>query len=346
MTPHEQWRDAQISHMVGLRRLSSSVVKRIIRLLDATDEDLSAQIARRLASIDGPFPLSRRETERLERLAARLRDIRGQAFDAVSSELRQEMLDLASYEVEFQQGLAASVLDIDVVAPSVSQLRAAVVSRPFQGRLLREWASGLEQADRRRIRDEINIGLTEGESIQQIARRVRGRRSNRYRDGVIHITRRNAEAVVRTAVSHTQNVARQELYQANADIVQSVQWTATLDSRTSAVCRGRDGRIYPLDKAPAIPAHINCRSVLVPYFGPRAGERASEFGPVPDATTYGDWLRRRGAQEQDEILGVDKGRLFRRGKLTLNKFIDRAGNELTLDQLRTREAQAFERAGL
>ncbi|MEM6902242.1 MAG: hypothetical protein AAF556_03265, partial [Pseudomonadota bacterium] len=132
----------------------------------------------------------------------------------------------------------------------------------------------------------------------------------------------------------------------NADLVQGLQWTATLDSRTSAVCRGRDGNVYPLNRAPAIPAHINCRSVYVAYFGPREGERASEFGPVPDATTYSEWLRRRPAAEQDEILGSTKGRLFRRGDLTLDRFIDRAGNELTLDELRSREAAAFDRAGL
>ncbi|MEM6903334.1 MAG: hypothetical protein AAF556_08875, partial [Pseudomonadota bacterium] len=204
MTPHEQLRDAQISHAVGLRRLDAGILRRIIGLLDATEDDLAVQIRQRLASIDGPFPLSQAETERLREMLSRLRGIRDDAYAVVNDTLRDEMIDLAQYEVEFQQRLTADNLGIDLTAPSVGTLRAAVTRRPFQGRLLRDWARGLRDIDRQRIADEINIGLVEGEGIERIVRRIRGTRRRRYRDGVLEISRRNAAAVVRTAVSHTQ----------------------------------------------------------------------------------------------------------------------------------------------
>ena len=70
------------------------------------------------------------------------------------------------------------------------------------------------------------------------------------------------------------------------------------------------------------------------------GTRASLNGQVSADFTYGDWLKRQPIEVQDDILGVTKGRLFRKGGLSMGRFIDRKGQELTLDQLRAKEADA------
>lgn len=62
--------------------------------------------------------------------------------------------------------------------------------------------------------------------------------------------------------------------------------------------------------------------------------------------TYGEWLKRQPASVQDDILGKAKGKLFRTSELPVDRFVDRAGQEYTLEQLRKRESEAFERAGL
>jgi hypothetical protein len=69
-------------------------------------------------------------------------------------------------------------------------------------------------------------------------------------------------------------------------------------------------------------------------------------GQVPAETTYEDWLRTKPAAFQDEILGSEKGRLFRAGGLKLDAFVDRKGREYSLDELRRREGMAFRKAGL
>jgi Na+-transporting NADH:ubiquinone oxidoreductase subunit NqrA len=61
---------------------------------------------------------------------------------------------------------------------------------------------------------------------------------------------------------------------------------------------------------------------------------------------YDRWLRRQPVAFQNDVLGVAKGKLFRQGGLTLDRFISRAGDELTLEQLREREFGAWENAGL
>ena len=69
-------------------------------------------------------------------------------------------------------------------------------------------------------------------------------------------------------------------------------------------------------------------------------------GQVPADMTYQDWLRKQPASRQDDILGVTKGKLFRQGGLTLDRFVDRAGRELNLTELRKKNAEAFAKAGL
>jgi hypothetical protein len=74
--------------------------------------------------------------------------------------------------------------------------------------------------------------------------------------------------------------------------------------------------------------------------------RASMDGQVPADTTYGEWLKNQSTARQDEILGPERGALFRQGKLPLDRFANDRGKWLSLDELRERDAKAFERAGL
>lgn len=69
-------------------------------------------------------------------------------------------------------------------------------------------------------------------------------------------------------------------------------------------------------------------------------------GTVPATTTYPDFLRRQSAAVQDDILGPTKGALFRRGGLSLDKFVEESGRELTLAELAARHEGAFLAANL
>jgi minor head protein-like len=69
-------------------------------------------------------------------------------------------------------------------------------------------------------------------------------------------------------------------------------------------------------------------------------------GPIPVTTSYQDWLRSQSAQFQDYVLGKTKARLFRDGRLSLDKFIGANGGELTLKELARLERDAFKAAGL
>lgn len=78
-----------------------------------------------------------------------------------------------------------------------------------------------------------------------------------------------------------------------------------------------------------------------------ARKRVRELvGQVPAKTTYNDWLKTQPVEFQVDTLGKTRADLFRKGGLTLDKFIDVDGTTLTLKEVAQRDAAAFERAGL
>lgn len=84
--------------------------------------------------------------------------------------------------------------------------------------------------------------------------------------------------------------------------VEQFEIVATLDSHTSDICRGMDGKHFPMSEwkvgVTAPPFHVHCRSTTVPYFDDEfdaVGERAArdeETGKtyfVPGNMTYKEW---------------------------------------------------------
>jgi SPP1 gp7 family putative phage head morphogenesis protein len=184
----------------------------------------------------------------------------------------------------------------------------------------------------RDVRQAIQAGVIEGKTTPSIAREIRQMVNNR--------SRRQAEAVVRTATNHIASTARAAVTERNADIFEGERYTATLDGRTTIFCASQDGKIYPVGVGPQPPSHFSCRSVRVPLVKQEFRvpgfeyQRASMDGPVDGRTTYQSWLKRQDPDFQNEVLGVERAELFRSGRVTLDRFVDDQGVTLTLKQLR------------
>jgi SPP1 gp7 family putative phage head morphogenesis protein len=353
-TANEVIRDLEIRHQVGVHRLSSGVLRTLIRILDAADADIVAELLKRGVALEGSFT-----SKRLEALLAAIRDINHEAHVTVGRDLRQELRDIVRYEASFQKRMLETAIPIqwDIVTPTAEVLDAVVTSRPFQGRLLKDWLTELEAGKANRVRNAVRLGVVQGETVDQIVRRVRGTAALNYKDGAMEIGRRGAEAMVRTAVSHTTTAARDTLFEANADIIASEMWTSTLDTRTCPSCQALDGQKFEIGKGPKTPLHIGCRCIRVPVTKSwrelgididdlPAGTRASMNGQVPASMRYDEWLRTQSWDAQDEALGPTRAALFRDGGLTVDRFTGRDGDHLTLDELRRRENAAFEKAGI
>jgi len=369
-TVNEALLDAAISHAVDSQHYSNGVLRRVIGLLNRADADLFAQLAVTLESMHADSF----SVQRLEALLGSVRALNAEAYRQLERSLAKELQDFAAYEAQYQQRLFEVTIPtpvqaaVGVAAVNPQQVYAAAMSRPFQGRLLKEWASSIEAGRMTRIRDAIRMGYVEGQTTDQIIRRLRGTRAKGYADGIIEIDRRHAAAVVQTALSHMANFTRERVYDENRSLIKAIRWVSTLDNRTSDACRIRDGKEYePETHKPighSIPwgagpgkAHWNCRSTSVPitYSWRELGidvdkidpsTRASMDGQVPAEMSYGEWLAKQSAARQDEILGRTRGRLLREGGLKMEKFYNDKGRFLSLDELRQRDSAAFERAGL
>jgi len=573
-TFNEAFFDESLRHATDVRRFTIGEVAAILELLEKADQ----QLVKKLRSRIGP----RFTMERLQNLLKDLGAARAVTMSALRARLRGRLADFAKQEVEFEAGVVQTVVPfkVELATVNLNTLQSAIFNRPFEGAPLRGWFKTLEVADMRNLSRALQTGIANGESVDQMVRRVAGTRARRFADGALSMTRRNAEAVVRTSVNHVSNTAREVFWDANEDIIQALRWTSTLDGRTclvaeskvlssngdwrnikdievgdmvvggvsgqprcvtgracygekvtvlvetvdggfiqctpdhlfltpigwaearslcdlglpvrgasesfsrdesevgrsrisghdgcqapnpvvqsenerkesgfvfrsrvagyvereirprdgwteiasvrysgrapvydieveedhsfvcagvvvhnSAICQARDGALKPVGDKPlpngarrldppdaTPPAHPNCRSVLVavldgegllgsrPFITDkrRPDERIADFraearrsgksivdvrkawqkenvGTLPAETTYNEWLGKQSASFQDEVLGKTKGALFRRGDLSLDKFVDRRGNELTITDLRGRHPGAFDAANI
>ena len=69
-------------------------------------------------------------------------------------------------------------------------------------------------------------------------------------------------------------------------------------------------------------------------------------GQVPAETTYQQWLAKQSAARQDQVLGRTRGQLLRAGNLPIERMYDNKGAFISLEELRSRDAEAFKRAGV
>lgn len=236
-----------------------------------------------------------------------------------------------------------------------SDVWKAVKARPLMNKQLdpfiRDWAT----SEVENVGGMILQGYFSGSTIGDMTRKLRGTKKNNYQDGQLAISGRNAKTITRTATQHVANSARHELYVQNDDLIKEYTYLATLDGKTSAICRGHDGEDFVVGKGPLPPLHPNCRSTTIPKLGPEfdfldeGATRSSKDGYVPANENYYDWLKQQDAEFQDEALGPTRGKLLRDGGLTADQFkkleLDKNFEPLTLAEMKAKAPSVFRKAG-
>ncbi|MHC5789951.1 minor capsid protein [Pseudomonas idahonensis] len=353
--------DATIRHAVFLEKLKAGEVSKFAPFLKEIDRSIRDQLTR--------SDLTEYNVKRLEALLKEVDSLLLGIFDRYSTQLNLDLVDIANYEAEFEAAsLARSApvgVSLDVAAPTVAAVRTAVLTNPLSvrgtggGKLLKAFIKGWTTAERERVTGTIRQGFFEGQTNFQIIRNIRGTKAAGYKDGILATTSRNASTVVHTAIQHVSSQARMELAKANTDIVSEVEMVATLDSKTSQTCRSMDKRRFSVDSGPRPPFHPNCRTTFVlitklsAVFA-RGATRASvgDDGPqqVSASLDYYQWLQQQPAAFQDVAIGPVRGKLFRKGGLTVERFaelqLDRNFAPLSLAQMKRLEPLAFERASI
>jgi SPP1 gp7 family putative phage head morphogenesis protein len=342
-----------IERALTLERLHNSIARDSSGIIEA----LYAEIIAALVKID-PTAVSA-QTYRRARVDKLLETVNELARDRMSDWHRQVRGDLARLGAIEGKATVDTLIatlgpvgaQVKAVSPSVNMMKAIIDTNPFQGETLKDWAMKVQAPGVvRRVRQQIQIGMTEEEPIDAIVRRLRGTSDGRggYTGGVMGQHKHEAKVITRTAVTDIANEAQLLTYRENAKIVKAVRWTAGLDHRTCPTCQELDGKEWPLDspdmRKPA--AHMQCRCVLTSVIDweglgvkpPDEGTRAAR-GPdgkwrqIPSSTTYNEWLKGQTPETQDEILGKGRANLFRSGEKDLAALIRSDGQYVTLDKL-------------
>ena len=276
-TANEAFLSALLRHQIYILQFSENVRKKIEVLLNKVEQDLEDKIFSRLRGTTGLS--SPGQLKRMQVLSKILKNIRLKSWEKVNDVWLKELRDFAKSEPDFVSKIivTTSPVVVETILPSPRLLETLVSSKPFQGRLLKDWIKLLQQEDLRRIEASIQIGMVQGESNREIARRIVGTARLKGSDGVTEITRRQASSLTRTAVNFIANEARTAFFKANEDIIEGEQFVATLDSRTTAICRANDGKKFKLGEGPIPPLHFNCRSLRVPVLlGDALGDRPAK----------------------------------------------------------------------
>ena len=350
----EAYADRLRRRAVGGLRFDAHERRRILALLQALERDIVAK----LREVD---PTG---VERTAYRTRRLRILLADTWRLISDGMRDVRRASAAGLDEFARAEAAwahAALNNAVTSAGIqatirvapSEVLAALVSDGLiVGKPLETWWSGQADGLIDRFSQQMRLGVSQGETLDQMVRRVRGTRAACFTDGLMETTRRQAAALVRTSVNSIANSARTAVYEANADLITAEVHSSTLDSRTTLQCSARDGKAWDMQTKQPIgghslpyqvpPIHVNCRSVLLARIGDGGvripGQRASADGPVPASRTFETWLRAKTVAEQNEILGPGRARLWREQKLTLSQLLDFKGDPLPLDELTRRFA--------
>lgn len=248
-------------------------------------------------------------------------------------------------------GKLAETVGFNFASVSTDQLRAMAVDVPVGGKLLEDW---VKDTFERRIIDEIQTAVMadtfQGLSTPKIIRHM---------ENSFGMIRDDAETLVRTYIQSINNQAADAVYKANSDIVNQVEWSATLEVSkeygrgTCRVCAAYDGKTWAIDEEhPSPPIHPRCRCFLLaktdtyknlglnipemkeslrPYT--ERGEARSIIEAGQFQGQFEDFLKSRSKQYQIDFLGQNRYKLWKDGKIKICDLADENGNEKTLKEL-------------
>lgn len=199
----------------------------------------------------------------------------------------QVMMDLAKLSNSPNTATAFSL-------PSRASVRSLLTASPVQGKTMREWWGTQSASLRDRFQTQIRLGLINGESIGQMTARVIGGQGieGTTMRGILRATVAQGEALVRTAVNEFANAAAQLTYEENKEVLVGFEYVATLDERTTDICRALDGKVFKIGdpKAKSPPQHWGCRSTTVPVLNYK---KLNLNAPKESRTTFTKWYKER-----------------------------------------------------
>jgi SPP1 gp7 family putative phage head morphogenesis protein len=130
------------------------------------------------------------------------------------------------------------------------------------------------------------------------------------RDGLLQKFARQSGAAIATILQAGSVAAQVHVF---GSLTPKYMWVSILDTHTTVICSSRDGNVYVFGEGPLPPAHVNCRSKIVPVI--------DDSKPAKHVSVAA-WLSSVPAVVADDLRSsYDFARNKPRGVLTLAQFL-------------------------
>ena len=335
-----------------LIRFEESTKKKVFKILEDMKKDISNQL---LESNLNTGLITDFKKTRLTSYLKQINFLIDKNYKKIDQLTFDELFEEAKFTNKWTKKSIDGILQGNITnVIKIDRLKQIVENKTINGKTNGEW--WFKQADnfKNSFNDQITMGLARNETIYELRRRIFGGTSQgEIIQGIFDGTKRQAEALVRTSVIEINNTILNNIYKENSDIIKGVEWTATLDSRTTVICISLDGLQWDLNyepinhdiKFPGPTAHWNCRSTQIPVMKTykeitnkdikeNIDRTRTSLDGIVEKKDYEEWLRGKPKEFQNEKLGVKKAELWRSGEIkNIRQLINQNGRELTIQEL-------------
>lgn len=309
----------------GLRLIRYT--NQLFRELGIDMADLNRELRQIIMGDYSRTGMTKRELDQLIRAVNRAVD---QAYGRMAASQIGALETLIGVEAAF--ALQATELSTALTASQLQRLQSNIVVRGVP--VARQWQRLAANA-KWQIEAVLRTAVLQGTAAATLRAQLFG---SRNLNGLVELHARRARALVDAAVQSARQSAHHATFKANSSDVYALEWFAILDAKLCPDCGLRAGHRYSLDYEPlghdvpmvgTPPLHYFCRCILLPI---RRIDGVEEKGS-PGQYRFEDWIEKLSPDEQNELLGKGRARLWRTGRISLRELIGQDGFVMTLEEL-------------
>lgn len=320
----------------AINLLSEADGKDFEKLLEAYKNKTGAQKREALAELEAPAYKNR--MKRLDDINKSINKL----INAVASKERDEIdktmrkVYESSYHHAVYEAARMSGLDLQT-APIDEGALETILKKKWSGQNYSErvWNNTQKVADA--LKEELMIGALTGKTEKEMTDSI----NEQFLSG-----RNKARRLVRTESSYIHNEAHFQAYKDYG--IEEYRFVATLDLRTSQICRERDGSVYRVnDKKIGVnapPMHPWCRSTTIMNLDDETMHNLERFArdpvtgermKVPADETYKEWYQRMVEKHGAEAINTagKSTKNYSSNKVQYQNYINVLGNKFVPDTL-------------
>lgn len=277
----------------AINLLSEADSRNFEKLLEAYKNKTGAQKREVLAELEAPAYKNRMKRlddidKSINRLINAVASKERDAIDKTMRKVYESSYHHAVYEAARMSGLDLQTGPIDEGALET------ILKKKWSGQNYSERVWNNTQKVANALKEEFMIGALTGKTEKEMTDSI----NEQFLSG-----RNNARRLVRTESSYIHNEAHFQAYRDYG--IEEYRFVATLDLRTSQICREKDGSVYRVDDKKtgvnAPPMHPWCRSTTITNLDDETMHNLERFArdpvtgkrmKVPADETYKEWYQR------------------------------------------------------